>query len=81
MREVYRESGTEREREGEREGGTVSSFSSWQSAKNILYWFVCGGNREYVSIPHEPDLPVCLSVHLLSVGFPVCVLLQVSVTR
>lgn len=60
-REGYRESETKRERE------TVSSFTRWRSAKNILYRFVCGGNREYVSIPHEPDLPVCLSVHLLSV--------------
>lgn len=59
-KEVHRESESGREM-------LVSSFSHWPSAKNILYWFVCGGNREYVSNVHEPDLPVCLSVHLPSV--------------
>ncbi len=68
-----------RERERARERETVSSFTGWLSAKNILYWFVCGGNREYVSIPHEPDLPVGLSPHFMSVGFPVCLVSHLSV--
>lgn len=60
---MHREPDSERERERE----PVSSFSHWRYAKNILYWFVW---REYVSIRHEADLPVCFSAQLLSAGIP-----------
>lgn len=68
-----RERGIQRVRDGkrERERRSLHSPAGYQPRTFCTGLFV-GGNREYVSIPHEPDLPVGLSAHLLSVGFPVC---------
>lgn len=53
-------------REFEKERESVSSFTCWKTAKDILYRLVFGWNRECISTNREPDLPVCCSVHLLT---------------
>lgn len=77
---------TESQRWKEREREMVSSFTRWHLSKNILYRFVCEGNREYVSIPYEPDLDLPLRpyavfrIPCLSVFTSVCDWLSLCVS-
>lgn len=78
-RERYRENQRRKARERARERWSLHSPAGDRPRTFCTGVFV-GEIQNTFSIPPELDLPVCLSVHSLSVGFPVCLPSHLSVT-
>ena len=77
--ERYRENQRRKARERARERWSLHSPAGDRPRTFCTGVFV-GEIQNTFSIPPELDLPVCLSVHSLSVGFPVCLPSHLSVT-